>query len=212
MRPVRIVIIAKAPIAGFAKTRLIPTLGAQRAADLARHMLRYTVANALAAKPDAVELCVTPDVADAAWPPLCLPPGIEWSAQGEGDLGLRMARAAKRCADRNESILLIGTDCPALTVEVLRSAAAALNDHDAAMVPTFDGGYALLGLKRFDSALFSDIPWSTDQVAAMSLDRIKTLGWRVQALATQHDIDEPADLQWLPSSWGSWGFSETENV
>ena len=205
VNPVRIVIIAKAPIASFAKTRLIPSLGAHRAADLAGRMLRHTVANALEAKLDAVELCVTPDVSDAAWATLNLPVGLQWSAQGEGDLGLRMARAAQRCSDRSESVLLIGTDCPALSVNVLRSAAKALDDHEAAVVPTYDGGYALLGLNRFDAALFSDIPWSTNRVAAMTLDRIRQLGWRTQALATQHDIDEPADLQWLPKSWGYSG-------
>ena len=205
MNPVRIVIIAKAPIAGFAKTRLIPTLGAQRAADLALQMLRHTVAIALAAQLDGVELCVTPNASDAVWANLDLPENLQWSAQGEGDLGMRMARAARRCVDRSESVLLIGTDCPDLSVDVLKSAATALNDHDAAMVPTYDGGYALLALKRFDATLFSDIPWSTNQVAAMTLDRIRQLGWGVQALQTRHDIDEPGDLQWLPPSWGYCG-------
>lgn len=201
MNPVRIVIIAKAPIAGFAKTRLIPALGAQRAAELARQMLRHTVTIALAAQLDGVELCVTPDAADPSWANLDLPQALQWSAQGEGDLGMRMARAARRCVDRSKSVLLIGTDCPDLTADVLKSAATALNDHDAAMIPTYDGGYALLGLTRFDASLFSNIPWSTNRVAAMTLDRMRQLGWRAQVLATRHDIDEPDDLQWLPQSW-----------
>lgn len=116
-----------------------------------------------------------------------------------------MARAAKRCSDRPESALLIGTDYPALTFDVLRFAAKALDDHEAAVVPTYNGGYALLGLKRFDATLFSDIPWSTNRVTAMTLDRIKQLGWRAQALAIQPDSDKPADLRWLPKSWGYSG-------
>lgn len=219
MTATRIVIIAKAPVAGFAKTRLIPALGAQAAAKLAKRLLLHTVATAFASKLDAVELCATPDPfegtcrrttenptespTESVWQNLGLPEGIEWSAQGEGDLGARMARATLRCTNRSESILLIGTDCPALTVAVLRSAAQALLDHDAVIVPTHDGGYALLGLNQFDASLFDGIPWSTAHVAALTLVQMKRLGWSVKTLATQHDIDEPADLQWLPASWGT---------
>ena len=214
MTATRIVIIAKAPIAGFAKTRLIPALGAQAAAELAKRLLLHTVATALASKLDAVELCATPDPfegictgttgspTESVWQNLGLPEGIEWSVQGEGDLGERMARATLRCTNRSESILLIGTDCPALTVAVLQSAAQALLEQDAVIVPTYDGGYALLGLNQFDASLFDGMPWSTAQVAALTLGHMKRLSWSVKTLATQHDIDEPADLQWLPASWG----------
>ena len=221
MTPTRIVIIAKAPVAGFAKTRLIPALGAQTAAELAKRLLLSTITTALSANLGKVELCATPDPTESiaagesegesesesegTWKNLGLPPGIEWSAQGEGDLGERMARASLRCIQRSESILLIGTDCPALTVDVLQSAAQGLLDHDAVMVPTHDGGYALLGLNQFDASVFEAMPWSTDQVARITLDRLKRLNWSIKTLATQHDIDEATDLQWLPESWGYRG-------
>jgi len=198
---VRTVIIAKAPVAGFAKTRLIPALGAQGAAKLAQRMLLHTVATALAAEVGPVELCVTPDPSDPIWHHLDLPEGFAWSAQGTGDLGKRMAQAAKRTIDNDEAVILIGTDCPAITASTLHDAAEALRDHDAVMVPTADGGYALLGLRRFQALLFDGIPWSTNVVAAQTLDRIRQLGWRVKAQATLHDIDEPVDLQWLPTAW-----------
>ncbi len=213
MTTTRIVIIAKAPIAGFAKTRLIPALGAKAAAELAKRLLLHTVATALESKLNSVELCATPDPfegtctstaespTESVWQNLGLPKGIEWSSQGEGDLGERMARAALRCTNRSESILLIGTDCPALTVAVMQSAAQALLEHDAVIVPTHDGGYALLGLNQFDASLFDGMPWSTDRVATLTLSRMESLGWYVKTLATQHDIDEPTDLQWLPASW-----------
>lgn len=197
-KPVRIVIFAKAPLPGFAKTRLIPALGAQGAADLARHLLACTMEAALAAQVGAVELCVTPAPADPVWQTFNLSKAVQWTDQGEGYLGERMARAAQRVLDAGESVLLIGTDCPALDASQLHRAADALQRSDATLFPTFDGGYALLGLNRFDPSLFSGIAWSTDSVAAETMSRLNALDWRVDRHATVHDIDEPADLKWLP--------------
>jgi hypothetical protein len=201
MKPARVVIIAKAPIAGFAKTRLTPALGAEGAARLARRMLERTVRTALEARVGAVELCVTPAPDHPAWKTLDLPDGLEWSKQGDGDLGARMARATERTTAAGAAALLIGTDCPGLTALHLRRAAEALEDHDAALVPTVDGGYALLALRRFHPCLFTHMPWSTDAVAFETLCRIGRRGWTVKSAQPLHDIDEPADLAWLPSGW-----------
>lgn len=201
MKPVRIVIFAKAPLAGFAKTRLIPALGAQRATDLAQRMLAHTLREALAAAIGSVELCVTPSATDTAWQFLGAPAAVQWSNQAEGDLGARMAPPAQRVIDGGASVLLIGTDCPELNAARLRQAADALRHADATMYPTSDGGYALLGLNRFHPLLFREIAWSTPSVAYSTLCRITNLGWTVQKLDTLHDIDEPADLSRLPSAW-----------
>ncbi|AKU12229.1 hypothetical protein AzCIB_2334 [Azoarcus sp. CIB] len=201
MKPARVVIIAKAPIAGFAKTRLTPALGAEGAARLARRMLEHTVRTALEARVGAVELCVTPSPDNPIWKTLDLPDGLEWSEQGDGDLGARMARATERTTAAGEAALLIGTDCPGLTALHLRMAAEALVDHDAAIVPTVDGGYALLALRRFHPCLFTHMPWSTDAVAFETLCRIGRLGWNVKSAQPLHDIDEPEDLAWLPAGW-----------
>jgi len=201
MRRARIVIIAKAPIGGFAKTRLIPALGPDGAARLARHMLEHTAHTALLAELGPVELCVTPSPSDPVWTTLNLPDRLAWSEQGDGDLGMRMARAASRATDAGEEVILIGTDCPDLTAQHLRNAAAALAHHDAAIVPTVDGGYALLALRRFHPCLFEHMPWSTDGVACETLSRIGRLGWRASSTHPLHDIDAPADLVWLPADW-----------
>jgi len=201
MKPTRIVIIAKAPIAGFAKTRLIPALGAEGAARLARRMLRHAVETALDAEVGPVELCVAPSPDHPLWKTLDLPGGLEWSEQGDGDLGARMARAAERTTAAGEAALLIGTDCPGLTARHLRTAAEGLADHDAALVPSVDGGYALLALRRFHPCLFTRMPWSTDAVAFETLCRIGRLGWSVKSARPLRDIDEPADLAWLPTGW-----------
>ncbi|MDD1010792.1 TIGR04282 family arsenosugar biosynthesis glycosyltransferase [Pseudomonas shahriarae] len=182
--PVRIVIFAKAPQPGFAKTRLIPALGAQGAADLARRMLEHTLHKALAANLGRIELCVTPSAADPVWQTLALPDAVQRSDQGEGDQGEKMARAAQRVLAFGESVLLIGTDCPQLSVDHLRQATNALGQADAALFPTFDGGYVLLGLKRFHPSLFSNIAWSTDSVAFETLRGLVQLGWTVHSQPT----------------------------
>lgn len=197
----RIVIFAKAPQPGLAKTRLIPALGAQGAADLASRMLTHTLKQALAANVGSVELCVTPLSSDAVWQSVTVPDSVVWSGQGEGDLGMRMARATKRVTEAGESILLIGTDCPTLDAAHLRSAAQSLQHADAVLTPAFDGGYVLFGLQSFHASVFEGIVWSTDTVAFETVRRLNQLGWQTQQNSMLHDIDEPADLEWLPTGW-----------
>ena len=192
----RIVIFAKAPVPGRVKTRLIPALGAEAAAELAADMLRRTAAEALASGVGAVELCADPDPGDPAWIRR-IPIGLSVTAQGEGELGERLARAAQRLIEGGERVLLIGGDCPELDRDRLAAAAGALERHDAVIHPALDGGYALLGLRRFDRSLFDDIAWSTDRVAAETIERIKALGWALLVGETLRDVDEPEDLRAL---------------
>lgn len=198
MKPVRVVIFAKAPLAGLAKTRLIPALGQQGAAELAQRLLRHTLREALAAQVGPVELCVAPSTDHPIWPTLAIPMSVPLTEQGEGDLGERMARAARRVLDAGESVVLMGTDCPQLDAAQLQQAASALQHAHATLLPAFDGGYVLLGLNQFDASVFSGIAWSTDRVAGTTLQRLEQLNWRVHIGPTLHDIDEPSDLPWLP--------------
>ena len=187
-------IFAKAPIAGFAKTRLIPLLGAEGAANLARRMLDSTLASVVSAQIGPVELCVTPDSEHPAWQEISIPDGIIISNQGDGDLGARMARAAQRCIKQGNSILLIGTDCVEMSPTLLRTAAARLAKVDSVIHTTADGGYALMGLRKFHPLLFSDTAWGSNTVGGDTVDRIKQLGWSLFCAAVLHDVDEPQDL------------------
>lgn len=197
-RSPRIIVFAKAPIAGLAKTRLAPALGMEGAARLAADLLKHAVAQAIASGAGPVELCVSPPPADPVWSGLQTPAVLSWSDQGDGDLGARMARAARRALDAGGPVVLMGTDCPGLTAPRIREACTGLDSHDASLVPAFDGGYVMLGLNRFDASLFSDIAWSTATVAQVTRQRIERLGWTLHTGPVLHDIDEPADLQWLP--------------
>ncbi|MFC6632455.1 TIGR04282 family arsenosugar biosynthesis glycosyltransferase [Microbulbifer taiwanensis] len=195
------IVFAKAPLPGYAKTRLVPALGEESAAALAERMLKYTLQQCLQAEVGSIELCVAPHREHEYWQSLALPEIVALSSQGEGDLGERLWRAARRAQVTGGSVLLIGTDCPQLTAERLRAAASALQKSDAVIHPTRDGGYALLGLNRVESALFEDISWSTEVVAQQTRERLDMCNMRCDWLETLVDIDEPRDLEFLPRGW-----------
>lgn len=196
-----IIVMAKAPIAGYAKTRLIPALGAEGAADLVMRLLDATLAHACSAGALAVDLCCAPDTEHPAFARHARSPGMRLSAQGDGDLGARMARAFERTLAPGRAALMIGTDAPALDAVMLREAARALQDADAVFVPALDGGYALIGLRRHTPQLFVDMAWSTASVMAHTRERLRSAGLRHTELAPVADIDEPADLVHLPAGW-----------
>ena len=212
-----LIIFAKAPVAGQVKTRMIPALGAEGAAHLALQLLLYAVQQAAQAPWNTLELCVSPDTMHPAFAAaqkltqdLMQPPTmpkvqchLTLSVQGEGDLGQRMHRALVRGLSQHAAVLLMGTDAPGLNAAVLQQAALALQTHDAVFVPAFDGGYALVGLRRPVPELFEGMVWSTASVMAETRIRSHRAGLRWFELAPVHDMDEPTDLHHLPSDWPS---------
>ena len=196
-----IIIFAKAPVAGLAKTRLIPALGAEGAAELAERMLAHAVSVAIKAAPGTLEVCAAPDATHPAFGRLARAHGLQLATQGDGDLGQRMNRAFARSLARHDQVVMIGTDAPALDGACLRQAQAALDEHDAVFVPALDGGYALIGLRRPHASLFDGIAWSTSAVMAQTRERLQAAGLRWAELPVVADVDEPADLVHLPAGW-----------
>ena len=189
--PVAVAILAKAPVAGFAKTRLIPVLGADGAAALQARLIARAVATACAAAIGPVTLWATPDEAHPAFVAMRAH-GIALARQGDGDLGARMLAAI---AAANGPSLVIGTDCPVLTPDHLRMAADILRGRtDAVVIPADDGGYALIGLRAPEPVLFSDMRWSTPDVMEETRRRLRALGLAWQEPVTLWDVDVPEDL------------------
>lgn len=201
---VRLIIMVKTPVPGYAKTRLIPALGEIGAAELAQRMLQHAVQQALLLRqvmPQVqIELCVAPDKADPCWQ-VYHGNGIQIQQQVNGDLGARMQAALNRALDEGCAAILMGTDCPALDAELLGQAVAGVLHHQAVICPTFDGGYALLGLPQKCAAVFENMPWSTADVFTLSVKRLQAAGFILHKLPVQHDIDEAADLAFLPAGW-----------
>ena len=194
--PVRIAILAKAPIAGYAKTRVIPALGAHAAARLQRRFTRDAVRVAMEAALGEVVLWCAPNATHRFFRALQRTTGIRCTDQPDGDLGERMLRAAATdsAVDTRQAVLIMGTDCPALRPHHLRAAADALTGADAVFIPAEDGGYVVMGLQRPQPGLFAGMTWSTASVMAETRQRAESLALQIRELPTMWDVDTPADL------------------
>ncbi|WP_310387361.1 TIGR04282 family arsenosugar biosynthesis glycosyltransferase [Roseateles sp.] len=198
-----LIIFAKAPVAGQAKTRLIPALGPEGAARMAERLLMHTLQQALATPIEHIELCVSPSARHPAFERArVLGEGrVHKTQQGHGDLGQRKHRGMCRVLAQHSRALLIGTDAPGLVSTALMQAEQALLSHAAVFVPALDGGYALVGLTRPAPELFLDMRWSTPEVMQDSRARARAIGLPWLELPSVADIDEPADLVHLPEAW-----------
>lgn len=196
----RVLILAKAPRPGLAKTRLAPLLGEEGAAALQARLIQHALKAAREASIGAIELHGTPD--DDDFLRYCAGHyGATLIPQAEGDLGERMRMALERALGENACAILIGADCPALTARHLRLAARSLDEgNDAVFVPTEDGGYALIGVRRCDPRLFEALAWSTPSVMEETRARLRGLGWTWHELETLWDVDWPADYERLLAS------------
>jgi rSAM/selenodomain-associated transferase 1 len=185
------------PEPGQAKTRLIPELGAERAAEVYRKMAEQVA--------QVVRDFDRPGLAKIAYfdPPEKAREIKEWLGndfhlvpQPDGDLGRRLEDAFvggfRKGARR---IVALGTDCVEITDEILSEAFEALYLSDAAIGPALDGGYYLMGLNRPCHSVFRGIPWSTDRTLRETLARLRGCGLNVRLLPPLMDIDSPEDLR-----------------
>ena len=194
-----LLLFTRCPRPGEAKTRLIPALGPQGAADLMQRLTAHTLAR-VQAFAVAHGVCLTVyfaggsrgEMQDRFGPRFCYRP------QNAGDLGARMLAALKdSLAAGQRPVVIIGSDCPALSPAILEAAMARLQDHDLVLGPAVDGGYYLIGLKDYHPQLFMDIPWGTAQVLAQTLQAAQQSGLSTALLPILRDIDRPEDLPWL---------------
>jgi len=179
-----IIVFARAPVPGAAKTRLIPKLGAWRAARLHERLTLHALRTARLAS-GRVELHGTRR--HSFFRRL----GVAFRLQRGRDLGERMVHALSKA---RRPAILIGTDCPVLTSADLRRAARWLRGGcDAVLAPAEDGGYALIGLRRARKEFFEGILWGGPQVYADTVKRLAGYRWR--ALRRVWDLDRPGDLE-----------------
>jgi uncharacterized protein len=190
-----IAVLAKAPVAGLAKTRLIPALGAEGAAALQRRLIERAIETACEAALGPVAVWTAPNADHPEFQSARARYRVSLSVQADGDLGARMLAAI---AAANAPALVIGTDCPALTADHLRTAAGVLRGGtDAVIIPVEDGGYALIGMRAAEPALFSGMPWGTPEVMDETRRRLRGLRLSWQEPFTLWDVDLPEDLDRL---------------
>ena len=197
-------VFSKAPDPGGVKTRLCPPLTPARAAALYRTLVSYTL--------DTV--CIS-----GLHGQLYSPQAHDWlQAQADSrcmplrrqhgkDLGERMHNAiTESLAAGARAATVIGCDCPDLSWQILTDTADILSQAQTDLVlgPTLDGGYYLIGMHHPHTALFTDMPWSTEDVLDITLERARDLGLRTHRLPPLADVDRPADLAahpWLQPAW-----------
>jgi uncharacterized protein len=194
-----LLIFAKQPEAGSVKTRLCPPFTPDEAARVYEAML-YDVLESTADLPDIERwLCYGPSPTAAAYFHRVAPRLYQLPQQGT-DLGERLINAIETAFSRGAyQVAVIGTDAPDLPSAVIDQAFSLLSagTADAVFGPTTDGGYYLLGMTRLWKELLTDIPWSTDAVLQVSLERAKTAAIRTVLLGTWHDLDTAEDLEQL---------------
>jgi len=200
LRPRRAVgIMAKAPLAGQAKTRLIPVLGADHAARLQLHMLLDTIDLTMAAlEGDGAISIVCPTAADRAALQCVVPADIDVVAHERGDLMRGLDYGLSYHLDRGyEQIVLVDGDSPTLPVRYLRSAFDQLASDTVVLGPTLDGGYYLIGACRPRQALFEWERLDSATICRQTQQRAKALGARVALLPPWYDVDTAEDLERL---------------
>jgi uncharacterized protein len=191
-----LVIFTRYPEAGKTKTRLISALGSEGAATLQRQMTEHTISQVRYLS-KGFNLSFEVRFAGGS-----LQLVLDWlgsdifcQPQGEGDLGVRLVRSLVYAFDSGaEKVVIIGTDCPDLSDEILVKAFEQLDCKNLVLGPAEDGGYYLIGLERPVPDLFTDIAWGTSQVLQQTIKIAQRLNLSVGYLPVLHDIDRPEDL------------------
>ncbi len=208
MREATACVFVKPPRPGEVKTRLVPEVSPEAAAELAAAFLADTL--------DSVRRLAWLDVvvatADRRSPSALSPTlgggdgssegvreiaGFEVWPQGPGDLGARMERVLRRALARSPVAIALGTDSPGLPRARLEEARQALRTADAVLGPAEDGGFYLLGLRRCPQGLLHGLPWSSDETLARTEERLRRRGLRTARISPWFDVDRPDDLDRL---------------
>ncbi|HZD73330.1 MAG TPA: TIGR04282 family arsenosugar biosynthesis glycosyltransferase [Actinomycetota bacterium] len=197
MRGHKLAVIAKEPVAGLAKTRLVPALGGRGAAAVAAALLDDTLS--LLTRVEAERwLCFAPAAARDRM--AALAPGFELLPQVDGDLGDRLAAcAAALHAAGAKRLGIIGADTPHLPADWCRAAFELLDEVDVVLGPALDGGYYLIAIDGSagppPAELFTGVPMGSDQVLEETLRRARRLGLRAGLLPPLRDLDRVEDLR-----------------
>lgn len=191
----RITQLAKAPIAGKVKTRLISALGEQGACELHMRMVKSLYERFSPCFEFQYELWVSEQHEFFESLGELMP-----RVQKIGDLGEKLSHIVQQ-AKQGQITILIGSDCVEIESDSISAMVEELNWADIVFIPALDGGYVALGMKQSYPELFEDITWGSDKVLKQSLEKAESLGLVVSVLPPMRDVDRPEDLEALQSSF-----------
>ena len=190
----RLLLLTKAPDPGQVKTRLIPLLGEQAAAELYAQLVQDCLTMCTSAALCPVELWCSPSTEHPFFQQCSTRFQTILHTQPAGDLGNRMSQAIHTTLAQADYVILIGADCPTLSAEDLATALDALEaGTDVVIGPAEDGGYYLIGMREHHAAIFEAIPWSTSEVLPLTENRLQGHNLRVHKLPVRKDLDTPED-------------------
>lgn len=189
-----LLVFTRYPEAGQTKTRLIPCLGAEGAAELQRRMTEQLVVNLRTLPAESLWITIHHEGGDRGAMVRWLGT-FDYSRQRGASLGDRLQAAfVQAFAAEAERVVVIGTDCPALSPAIILSAFEHLAERDLVLGPATDGGYYLLGLRQLHAPLFSEMPWGSDRLFAQTVAKATALNLSIKLLEPLSDVDRPQDL------------------
>ncbi len=196
-----LIIFAKYPREGEVKTRLAATLGFKKATEFSRVCAEHVFSELRAVKSCTAHIFYGGESDGENMKKWC-GGGFEYTAQYGGDLGARMENAFKKVFKNGaKKVVIIGTDAPDISAEIIEDAFKKLDESDVVIGPAFDGGYYLLGMKKIYGELFKNVAWSTDSVFKSTMEIAQQNNLSVAVLKTLQDIDTEDDLKsWLKNS------------
>lgn len=191
----KLLVFTKAPVLGEVKTRLQPDYSPEQSLKLHKYLVINTLTLISNLTDFNIELCCAPNRQHLFFLDCENSFPIQLNDQLGDDLGERMAFAFFSALQVYDKVIIIGTDCPVLDEKYMKEALKTLDDFDSVIGPAEDGGYVLLGLRKFSLELFTDFSWGSDTVFAQTRKVLNDLAWSCQELDIMHDIDRPEDLR-----------------
>jgi len=183
----QLLILARRPELGKGKTRLAQGIGPEKTLEVYRYLLNHTLKEAKSNSWETNLFLAGSSVFKNNF-------GFEEFDQIAGDLGEKMNKAFET-VNTGGKVVMIGTDCPELTNEIIAKAYLELDDKEVVFGPSKDGGYYLIGMRSYQADLLKGIPWSTEEVLEVSLGKCKELNLSVGILRELNDIDTVEDLR-----------------
>ncbi|MDH4134225.1 MAG: TIGR04282 family arsenosugar biosynthesis glycosyltransferase [Gammaproteobacteria bacterium] len=193
MKEPELILFARQPVAGEAKTRLAAHCGAVRAAEIAAFLIRATVALAARHWPGRLALYASPNGDHPLFRELA-ESGLRVESQAEGDLGMKMHSALADGIARQGAAAVMGCDVPHCPPDLLRTAHSLLVRGGSVLGPAADGGYYLIGIQQPCKVLFEEMPWGSEVVRELTLARARACGIEFELLPVLRDIDNRDDL------------------
>ncbi len=185
-----ILIFQKNAELGKVKTRLASTIGDQAAFEAYQLLVKYTHKVASESPVQKILFYSNHLEEDRGEYPI----NYRFELQSGFGLGEKMSNAFQRLFEEKfDRLIIIGTDCAEITSELISEAFESLKDRDVVIGPAHDGGYYLLGMRKFIPGLFEGIPWSTDQVASLTRNYLENHKISYDVLATLSDVDFEED-------------------